>query len=184
MPGRRFWRVALLGCASLFASVCPAVQKAAALNTLSAIHALTNSEADRSFAVAFEATVTYYQKDNIDLFVQDADTSIYVETVPGLNLQTGDRVLVEGTTRASFHPEILARKVTVLHHGEPPPPVNADFAQLIRAELDCRRVTVRAVVRAANPVSDGSSKSGLLDLFMPGGNLQAQIATGGTPEAL
>lgn len=184
MPGRRFWRVALFGCASLFASLCPAVRKPPALNTLSAIHALTNSEADRTLAVAFEATVTYYKKDNIDLFVQDTDTAIYIETVPGLNLGTGDRVLVEGTTRASFRPEILAKRITVLHHGELPPPVNADFAQLIRAELDCRRVTVRAVVRAANPFSDGSSKSGLLDLLMPGGNLQAQIATGGTTEAL
>jgi diguanylate cyclase (GGDEF)-like protein len=184
IPGRRFWRVAFLGCASGFASVCAAAQNPPVLSTLSSIHALTNREADRTLAVAFEATVTYYQNDNIDLFVQDADTAIYIETVPGLNVRTGDRVLVEGTTRGSFRPEILAKKVTFLHHGEPPPPVRADFGQLIRAELDCRRVTVRAVVRAANFSSDGSSKSGLLDLFMPGGNLQAQIGSGGTPGEL
>jgi diguanylate cyclase (GGDEF)-like protein len=168
-------------CATLIAIACLAEQSPPVLTSLAAIHALTNEEANRVFPVAFEGTVTYYEKGNIDLFVQDGDTAIYVESVPGQSLALGDRVRVEGTTRASFLPEILARRVTMLHHGAPPPPVQADFGQMIRAELDCRRATVRAVVRAANVFSDGVSKSVLLDLLMPGGNLQAQVASPATP---
>jgi diguanylate cyclase (GGDEF)-like protein len=181
ISSRRFRNFALFICASLIAIACLAEQTRPLLTTLAAIHALSNQEAERSLPVAFEGIVTYYEKGNIDLFVQDGDTAIYVEAIPGLSLAVGDRVRVEGTTRASFLPEILARGVTLLHHGAPPPPVRAEFGQMIRAELDCRRATVQAVVRAANVFSDGASKSVFLDLLMPGGNLQAQIVGQATP---
>lgn len=150
------------------------------LTSLSAIHAISNTTAARSIPVAFEGTVTYYEGGNIDLFVQDGDVAIYVETTPDLQLKAGDRVEVEGITRASFRPEILAHRVTFLRHGALPTPVAANFTQLIRAELDCRLAMVRAVVRAANVFTDGPRKSVLLDLLMPGGPIQAQIVSGGT----
>ena len=81
--------------------------------------------------VAFESSVTYYEKGNIDLFVQEGAAAIYVETATDLNLQSGDRVRVEGTTRASFRPEIVASRITLLRHGQPlPPPVDANIHAL------------------------------------------------------
>lgn len=153
-------------------------QQARPLTSLSAVHLLSNDEAAQSINVAFDGSVTYYEKGNIDLFVQDGPAAIYVETTPDLKIKSGDRVHVEGVTRASFNPEIMASRVIFLHAGSPPAPVNADFTQLIQADLDCRRVRVHAIVRAANIVSDGTSKSLLLDLLMPGGYLQAQVANG------
>ena len=161
------------------AAVCVRVQQPPPLTSLSAIHALSNEQAAQSIPVTFEGIVTYYEKGNVDLFVQDGQTAIYVETTSGLNLQSGDRVRVEGITRASFRPEIAARQLTFLRHGSPPPPIDANFTQLIQADLDCRRVKVHATVRAANIISDGTGKSLLLDLLMPGGYLQAQVASGG-----
>ena len=160
----------------LLAALCLGAQQPQPLTTLAAVHAISNATAARSIQVAFEASVTYYEKGNVDLFVQDGDAAIYVETPPRLQVTTGDRVLVEGITRASFRPEIQAQRVTFLRHGTPPAPIEAKFAQLIRAELDCRRATVSAVVRAANVFTDGASKSVLLDLMTPGGPIQAQIA--------
>src|SRR6266702_2276381 len=84
------------------------------LTSVSAIHAISNETAARSIPVAFEGIVTYYETGNIDLFVQDGDTAIYVETTADLQLRAGDRVMVEGITRASFRPEILAKRVTYL----------------------------------------------------------------------
>jgi diguanylate cyclase (GGDEF)-like protein len=156
----------------------------APLTSLSAIHAISNATAARSIPVAFEGTVTYYETGNIDLFVQDGDAAIYVETTSDLRLEAGDRVQVEGITRASFRPEILAKRVSFLRHGSLPAAVKAEFNQLIRAELDCRLATVRAVVRAANVFTDGPRKSVLLDLLMPGGPIQAQIVSGGTTDGL
>lgn len=152
------------------------------LTSLRVIHTLTNEEASHSLRVAFQGTVTFYQEGNIDLFVQDGETAIYVETSPHAGLTTGDRVLVVGKTRASFRPEILAENVIVLHHGAPPPSVRADFRQMIRAELDCRRATIRGVVRSANIVQDAGLKDIYLQLQMDGGNVDAEMLDNGTHE--
>src|SRR5579863_6019695 len=171
---------AILAPLCLLAALTLHAQQPKPLTSLAAVHAISNATAAQSIPVAFEGTVTYYENGNVDLFVQDQNTAIYVETTANLKLITGDRVLVEGITRASFRPEIQAERVLFLHHGAPPAPVDATFTQLIRAELDCRRVRVQAVVRAANFVADGAEKSALLDLLTPGGPVQAQIASGAT----
>ena len=174
---RRSTLASVLVMFSLFGNAPTDAQQPPALTSLSAIHVLSNEQAGQSLPVAFEGSVTYYEKGNVDMFVQDGTVAIYVETTSDLNLRSGDRVRVEGVTRASFRPEILASRVTFLHAGDPPEPVNANFTRLIQAELDCRRVKVRALVRAANVISDGTGKSLLLDLLMPGGYLQAQVAS-------
>ncbi len=145
------------------------------LTSIAAVHALSNAEAAHQLPAAFEATVTYYKKGDVDLFVQDGDIAIYVLTSPGQSLALGARVLVRGTTNASFRPEIKSDSITVLRHGVPPPPVPATFRQMIRAELDCRRVTVHAVVRSANSIRDNDIQSISLQLLMDGGNIDAEV---------
>src|ERR1700722_3522998 len=71
------------------------------LTSIRAIHQLTNAEAAKALPVAFEGTVTYNAKADIDLFVQDGDQAIYVEVPKNLNVSSGDRVLVLGKTRPS-----------------------------------------------------------------------------------
>src|ERR1700694_3116908 len=112
----------------------------ALLTSLQAIHQLSNAQASQELPVAFEATVTYYRTGNVDLFVQDGDTAIYVETSAHAQVKAGDRVLIQGKTRDSFRPEISSDAIPVLRHGDLPRPVPATFSQLISAELDCRRV--------------------------------------------
>src|SRR5579863_2839161 len=145
------------------------------LVTLRAVHALSNAEANKTLQVAFEGSVTYYKKGDVDLFVQDGDLAIYVEAAPTANLEVGYRVLVRGTTRASFRPEVLATSINLLRHGTAPDALPATFKQLIGAQLDCRRVTVRAVVRSANIVLDGGLKNLYLQLLMDGGNIDAEV---------
>jgi diguanylate cyclase (GGDEF)-like protein len=145
------------------------------LTSLRAIHALDNAEASQGIPVAFEGSVTYYKEGDVDLFVQDGETAIYIETTAHEKLQTGDRVLVVGKTRASFRPEVEAESIIFLRHGVPPPAVKADFRQLIRAQLDCRRATVRGVVRSANVVLDVGIRTIYLQLLMDGGNIDAEM---------
>ena len=144
------------------------------INTLHAIHSLTKADARAGLPVAFEATVTYYWND-IDLFVQEGGEAIYVETKPNQSLVPGDRVLVRGKTRDSFTPDILSSQVTLLHHGSPPNAIRADFGQLIRAELDCMRVTVRAKVRSADTANFGNMHGIYLKLLMDGGSIDATV---------
>ena len=184
MFNRRSSLAALLGSLFLLGAMHLCAQKPRPLTSLSAVHSISNATAAQSLPVAFEASVTYYEKGNVDLFVQDRNIAIYVETTTDLKVATGDRVLVEGTTRASFRPEILASRVSFVRHGTPPAAVEANFTQLIHGEMDCRRASVQAVVRAANVFTDGPRKSVLLDLLMPGGPLSAQIASGGAASDL
>lgn len=164
------WAAIVWGCAGIAGAESPRP-----LTTLEAIHALTNEQAALSLPVAFEGTVTYYSSKDVDLFVQDGDTAIYVKAPFNLKLAVGDRVLVEGETDASFRPEVTSEKITLLHHGVPPKPIPATYKQLIRAELDCRRVVARAVVRSANSVLDAGVKSAYLQLLMEGNDVDAEV---------
>ena len=64
--------------------------------------------------MAFEGTVTYYATtdvngaSDVDLFVQDGNEAIYVQTKPNQALALGDRVLVKGKTRDSYRTDIWA----------------------------------------------------------------------------
>lgn len=169
----------LLGAASLCMGIAFGAEQSARLTSLAEVHAISNAEAARAIPVAFEATVTYYQRGRSDLFVQDGDVAIYVAAPTTLNLRLGDRVLVKGTTEASYRPDIRANEVSFLRHGSPPAPVEAEYAPLIHAELDARRVEVRAIVRKARVETHGSYSDLLLDMAMPGGKLQAYVASNG-----
>ncbi len=147
------------------------------VTTLEAAHALTNAEAAAGPRVAFEASVTYYLKGGVDLFVQDGDAAIYVQAAADGNFAVGDRVLVRGKMRASFRPEIVADSVTIVSHGAPPVPESANFGQMIRAELDCRRVKVQARVRSADLVVDNGLTSIYLELLMDGGYIDATVGS-------
>ncbi len=145
------------------------------LTSIRAIHQLTNAEAAKALPVAFEGTVTYNAKADIDLFVQDGDQAIYVEVPKNLNVSSGDRVLVLGKTRPSFRPDVVSDNVIVLRHGALPKPLPADYAHLIRSELDCMRVTVRAAVRSANVAPFGKQSSLYLELLLDGGYIDAAV---------
>src|SRR6185503_10143560 len=161
--------------AALLVTAVVAKAETAPLTTLSAIHSLTNAQASRALPVAFTGSVTYYVRGNVDLFVQDGRTAIYVETTADQAFAPGDRVLVIGTTRASFRPEVKAEKVIFREHGAPPAPAQADFRQLIRAELDCQRAAIRGFVRSANLVDDVGISTLYLQLQMDGGTVDAQM---------
>lgn len=135
----------LFGLASVSLAVEPS-----ALTTLRDIHALSNAEASRALPVSFEATVTYFRADQQVLFVEDKGDSIYVQVLTTAKLLPGDRILIKGKTHNSYRPEIFADSVVVLRHGELPKPTLATFDQLIRGQLDCAYVKVRAVVRTAD----------------------------------
>ncbi|MGA7523883.1 MAG: GGDEF domain-containing protein [Acidobacteriaceae bacterium] len=160
--------------ATAWTSAAGAAQPAP-LTTLHAIHALTKDEAARGLPVAFDATVTYYNPSDVDLFVQDGGEAIYVETKRNEDLAPGDRVLVRGKTRDSFNTDVVGDDITVLRHGAPPLPVAADFEQLIRAQRDCMWVSVRATVRSADIVNYGTMHSIYLKLLMDGGIVDATV---------
>jgi diguanylate cyclase (GGDEF)-like protein len=117
-----------------------------------AIRALSRAQADQALPVAFEGTVTYYHPDFLYLFVQDGDQGMFVFAPAGTQLAAGDRVMVKGVTHSEFSTDVVGNSVTVIRHGDLPKATPASFDDLMSGRLDCRLVTVRGQVRAADLV--------------------------------
>jgi diguanylate cyclase (GGDEF)-like protein len=164
--------VLILGWTSAAWAAAPAT-----LTTLQAIHALTNVEARQAIPVAFEATVGYSRGYENLLFVQDGDDAIFVRPPTTGTLAPGDRILVRGTTQASFRPLVVGNSVTLLRHGPPPRPIPVTFAELIRAQHDCMLVTVHAAIHAADMVTslDAPVRSARLQLLADSGHFEANL---------
>lgn len=148
---------------------------AVTLTSLRAVHALGNAEASRGIPVAFQATVTYFRSDERTLFVQDGEDAICVDATPEVVLTPGDVVEVKGKTSQGFRPMVVAENVTLVHHGPVPQAAPAAFEQLIRGDLNCRLVTVQAVVRDANAVTSSGVRGTLLQLHTDGGEIDAAV---------
>jgi diguanylate cyclase (GGDEF)-like protein len=149
-----------------------------ALTTLSAIHKLTNAEASMAIPVAFEATVTYYRGYEHTLFVQDGDSAIYVQVATNQNFEAGDRILIRGYTRDSFRPIVVSNSLTFLHHGTLPKPLEAEFAPMLQAKVDCRFVQVRGSVLSAVPTYTTGHMVTDLVLALRGGTVGVTIDKG------
>lgn len=170
------------------ALAAPGVQSAfaapAPLDSLAAIHLLTNDQASKRLAVDFEATVIYYRSYEGTMFVQDGENAIYVQPSSELTLKPGDRIRIRGTTHESFRPFINASSIAVLSHDPPLSPVPATFDGLVHRQFDCRLVSIRGRVAAADIVMSSDRPSIAIMLFAEGGgNIEVQVE-GNSPEAL
>ena len=147
----------------------------AMLTSLQAIHSLTNEDAKQAHPVKFQATVTYIRAYEHALFVQEGDEAIYVSVSPDEKLVPGDRILIKGTVQPSFHPYVQSDSITLLNHGALPTPLPVTYNQLINDPLDCRLVSVHAVVRSADLVLSADRPSTNLELLSDGGNIEAIV---------
>jgi diguanylate cyclase (GGDEF)-like protein len=157
------------------ACACAFAQPTTPLASAHAIRALTDDQAAQGLAVDFQATVTYVRSYQHALFVEDGDSALYVDWPTESLLEPGDRVEVTGTTKQSFRPIVVAKSVTLIHHGTLPPPVPATFDELIQGDMDARFVTVNAVVRDADTVIHQNVRSSLLQLHTDGGEIDAAV---------
>ena len=150
----------------------------APLNSLEAVHLLTNAEAAKGPPVAFEATVTYFRGYEKTLFVQDQNAGIYVNATTALNLVPGDRVLIRGKAQDSFRPIVVSSDITLLHHGSPPPPAEPTYDEMIHGERDSMYVRVRGVIRSAVMSLTSGHSITRLQLRMDGGYAGVSLDSG------
>jgi diguanylate cyclase (GGDEF)-like protein len=167
-----------IGCAM----ACLAEQPAA-LASLRAIHALSNSDASQTVPVSFEATVTYFRSYEKTLFVQDGDAAIYVAANTGVKLVPGDRVRIKGTVRPSFHPAVDSSDIVLLHHGAPPRALAASYDDLLDESLDCRLVAVRGVVRSADLILSSDRANTSIQVLSGGRTIDEEVDSS-DPDAL
>jgi len=162
----------ILGWASAAWAAAPPV-----LTTLKAVHSLSVAAINPAQPAEFEATVNYYRSYEKSLFVQDGDDCLFVLPTTNLKLVPGDRILIKGTTRGSFHPIVVTTDITLLRHGEAPRAHAAEFGELIRGQRDCQPVIVHGVVRAADLVMSTVApvRSTILQLLIDGGYVDVTV---------
>ncbi|HLY43057.1 MAG TPA: GGDEF domain-containing protein [Terracidiphilus sp.] len=175
MSKRAAWIGLFLGCAAEAGAAQPQP-----ITSLRAIHSLSNREAERQLPVAFDATVSLYDRPLMGLWVQDGGEAIYVITETDEELLPGDRVRVRGRTAAGYRPIVTSDDVVLLHTGAPPAPRPVTFAGMMRGERDCLRVTVRAMVRAADLNQNAHAPVTDLQLMMKEGDVEALVLGGST----
>jgi diguanylate cyclase (GGDEF)-like protein len=170
----RFGFPAVIIFATLPAAAAP---PPAPITSLHKLATLTNAEASQHLPVSFQATVTYYRSYDKDLFVQDGPDAIYVHAITKLDLAPGERVQVNGTTHESFRPYVNSADITVIGRSPLPTPEHPAFEQMIRAEADCKLVTVRAIIRSADLVPNTRSPipAIYLRMLVDGGPVDANV---------
>ena len=73
---------------------------------------LTNSEGDKGYQAAFEATVSYTRAYESLLYVQDGEFAIFVGIQNNVKVLPGDRILIRGYTAGSFRPIVVSSDIT------------------------------------------------------------------------
>lgn len=147
---------------------------------------LSNAQAAQHLPVQLQATVTFVAPQDGSLFLQDRDAGVYVNFSQDVGIVPGDRVAVTGVTSASFRPEINAREVHVLSHGEMPKAPVAKFEDLIAARWDSRYVQVYGHVLSAAYEQTEAHPTLRLRVKMSDGIMEANLSNPGPlqPEAL
>lgn len=179
MTGLDLIKRLLFAAAILFSAISARASAPAPLTTIHLLETVTNTEASKHLPVSFQATVTYFRGYDKDLFLQDGHDAVYVHATTNLKLAPGDRVLVRGTTHGSFRPFVESDDITLVGHGPLPEPEKPTFEQMIRAETDCRFVTVRAIVRSADLVPNtlAPRPTAYLRMLVDGAPADANIDT-------
>jgi signal transduction histidine kinase len=127
------------------------------LTDISAIRALSQSEAARGYPVRIRGTVTHFdERRSNGLFVFDGEYGQFVQPPASGSLskwdpiRIGDVVDITGRTiRGGFAPNVVPDDIRVAGHGGWPVPLHVTYASLLTGRHDCEFVEITGVVRRA-----------------------------------
>jgi len=134
-------------------------------------------------------TITYYDPFDGIMFLQDASGGVYVNTDKPYPVHTGDLVTLDGFPSASYRTEVANDpEIRVIDRGEHFTAPQFAYRDLVAGYGDCKLVTIRGTVRAAD-LEQHANASGLsvhLDVAMPDGEVQVYAHPSSTfhPESL
>lgn len=140
------------------------------------VRTLSRGEAASGLPVRLSGVVTF--SNAVNGFVLDDGSGIWIN----LHLRTavlplpGERVRVEGRTgEGRFAPVVLARRLTQLGVAPLPPAQDLIGSAMRSAEMDCRRVRVKGVVRCQIAVQPGDGHVAALVIATPHGLIPFQL---------
>jgi diguanylate cyclase (GGDEF)-like protein len=166
------------------------------LTSVAAVRHLSAEEAAKGLPVYVTGVVTYSNPAEGDLFIQEGTGWVYVQPDKKYAIAAGSRVVVRGSTGASYSTQILATSVEVTGTAPLPQPAFLSYQEAVNPANDCRYVTMQGVVRAASYQTTAGSSLYLLRIedsdkmvdvvvrdypgFSPGRLLDATVRVTGT----
>jgi len=121
-----------------------------ALTSVAAVRQLSAAEAAKALPVDVTGVVTYSNPAEGDLFIQEGNGWIYVEPDKKYSIAPGSRVMVNGTTGASYSTQIISKSIQATGMAPLPQPAFLSYEEAVKRENDCRYVTMQGIVRAAS----------------------------------
>ncbi len=145
--------------------------------TVRNIRSFPRAQAEEGIPVTIEAIVTYCRPQVDDLFVQDGDQGIFIETTAKQYLLPGDRVRITGTTAWGYSANIRSKDITLLGHAKLPRALPAHYEQLIQGMYDADFITVQGVVHAADLIQSLGDEKPIarLKVLTDGGYIGAEV---------
>jgi PAS domain S-box-containing protein len=119
--------------------------------SIGAIRRMPFDELRRRHPVRLQATVTFHEPRDSELFVHDGSEGLYVYTPPDTpRLSPGTVVVIEGfTDPGEFAPSVRATQVRSIRPGDLPATRRYGYDELIGGREDCQLVDFEGVVRGA-----------------------------------
>jgi diguanylate cyclase (GGDEF)-like protein len=123
-------------------------------------------------------TITYYDPADGIMFLQDDTGGVYVNTDKDYPVHIGDLVILDGVPSASYRTEVSNNpEIRVIGHGSNFATTEFSYRDLVAGLGDCKLVTIRGTVRAADLEQhlNVDTSSVHLDVTMPGGEVQVYV---------
>jgi PAS domain S-box-containing protein len=129
------------------------------IDSVSDLRRMSADELLRGHPVRLQATLTFHDPSERELFVHDGAEGIFVyPPKDGTRIPPGTIVLVEGySDPGEFAPSIRAEKVTPLRPGPLPEARRYGYDELVGGREDCQWVEVEAVVRGTGRGPQGEA---------------------------
>jgi diguanylate cyclase (GGDEF)-like protein len=123
-------------------------------------------------------TITYYDPADGIMFLQDSSGGVYVNTDKVYQVNTGDLVTLDGFPSASYRTEIANDpEIHVIGRGDKFPITEFGYKDLVAGLGDCKLVSIRGTVRAADLEQHLNVKTASmhLDVSMTDGEVQVYV---------
>jgi PAS domain S-box-containing protein len=134
-----------------------AAQQLPTLTTIRGVRDLATEKARLGYPIHLRAVVTYVNKRERDLFVQDSTAGIFVDLVDqAIDLHSGQKVEIDGVSGpGDFATEIDDPKIQIIGEAPLPDPLKVSGDQFITGALDSQYVEVEGIVKSASATQGG-----------------------------
>ena len=174
---RNFAAIVLLGALSSTVVRAQSAHAPSVITQVGRVHDLAPNF-DRSTRVHLTGTITYYDPVDGIMFLQDSTGGIYVNTDKDYPVHNGDLVTLDGFAAPSYRTEVANDpSIHVIGRGTRYAAPDSTYPELVSGRGDCKLVTIRGKVRAADQEQhlNVERPSMHLDIMMPDGEVQVYI---------